>query len=74
MLLHLVAPLLLLATTTSASLSDPLNLGSGFDREFKEQLLQLGDNYDYVKGSIFPQPQKQIDQNLFFTLDPENFE
>ena len=72
MLVHL---LLVVAVLTPSAMSKL----SGGPRRMRdntqfEDILEVGANYDYVKGSIWPKPQKQIDQNLYFTLDPENFE
>jgi len=36
--------------------------------------LHYPSDYDYVKGNIWPTPQKEVKQNVYYTLDPENFD
>ena len=65
----LLASFLVLVSTIHCgkpSLSDPLGLEDDGIFEFKT-------GADYVSGTVWPKPQQEARENVYYTLDPHNF-
>jgi len=59
-------------TRNGPTLSDPRNIHTHHQTEFYHASVK-GVNWNYVKGAVWPKPQKETRGREYFTLDPRNF-
>ena len=60
-------------TRKGPTISDPRNIHTEHQTEFYHGGPQ-GVNWNYVKGAVWPKPQKETRGKTYYTLDPKNFE